>query len=81
MFRALTRVIPRRTTNVFRFSGELKDAKQGETKPTVSNILKEEEKSYKSPVYTRPYDKTKYEVPSNKLKVNSGTTVEMKASR
>lgn len=32
-----------------------------------------------TPVYLRPYDKSKYEVIMNKIKINSGTTINMQA--
>lgn len=78
MFRALTKVIPRRgALPRLWFSTEPKvEVTEGQSKGAVSNILKEEEKKFLNPVYERPYDKAKYEVPSTKIKVNSGTSFE-----
>ena len=45
------------------------------TEPTRNqtvSALKEEEKKYETPIHLRPYDATKYEVLSDKIKLNTG---------
>ena len=40
---------------------------------TQGNAVIEPSASYSAPVHLRPYDKSKYEVPMEKIKINSGT--------
>jgi hypothetical protein len=44
-----------------------------EVQKTGSREVVESEKGKTVPVHLRPYDKTKYEVPMEKIKLNSGT--------
>ena len=54
-------------------------SRKDEVEKTQSTMLTDAEKQFDGiPVYLRPYDKKKYEVPSKKIKKNSGTRAPMK---